>query len=304
MIKSLTNFAVISIIASAITICLKFLAYYLTGSVGFLSDAFESIVNVSAAIVAYFMLKIAEKPADLDHMYGHTKAEYFSSIFEGILILVAAISIGYAAYERLLHPQALQQINIGLFISILASLVNLVTAYILIKAGKKHHSIALTADAHHLLTDVWTSAGVIIAVFLVNITNIQILDPIVAILVATNIIYTGFRLIRQSILGFMDTAIPKEEYEKIKTILNFYCKKPIVFHDLLTRQSASKKFVSVHILVPNNWSVKKGHDFVDNIEINLKKEVENLVFLTHVEPVHDEKSWDDTTMMTKGKMRK
>lgn len=294
--QSLTKFTVLSIFASLITLTLKFSAYFVTGSVGLLSDAFESIVNLAASVMAFFMLKVAEKPADHDHMFGHTKAEYFSSIFEGVLILVAALGIGITAINRIIHPRVLEQISLGLFISVIASIVNLIVAIILIKTGKKHRSITLTADGQHLLTDVWTSAGVIIAVILVSITKWQILDPLIAIFVALNIIVTGFFLIKQSVLGLMDSAAPQKEYDQIKIILGQFCKKPIIYHDLLTRQSAYQTFVSVHILVPNNWTVKKGHDFVDNIEKELKKQIPHIVFLAHIEPVGDKKSWEDVTL--------
>lgn len=294
--QSLIRFTVLSIIASLITITLKFTAYFVTGSVGLLSDAFESIVNLVASVMAFFMLKVAEKPADRDHMFGHSKAEYFSSIFEGILILVAAIGISITAIDRIIHPKIIEQISLGLFISVIASIVNLSVGIILIKTGKKHRSITLTADGQHLLTDVWTSVGVIIAVFLVNVTHWQILDPLIAIFVALNIIVTGFFLIKQSVLGLMDSAVPQKEYDRIKTILDQFCKKPIIYHDLLTRQTVYQTFVSAHILVPNNWTVKKGHDFIDKIEKELKKHISHLTFFAHIEPVDDKKSWEDVTL--------
>lgn len=297
--QSLIAFTIVSIIASLATITLKFLAYFITGSVGLLSDAFESIVNLAASVMAYFMLRVAEQPPDKDHMYGHTKAEYFSSIFEGFLILLAAVGIGITAFNRIFHPRMLEQISLGLIISTLASVINLTVGIILIKNGKKHHSITLTADGQHLLTDVWTSAGVILAVFLVSITKWQILDPLIAIFVALNIIFTGYSLIKQSVLGLMDSSVPKNEYEKIKTIIEGHCKKPVVYHDLLTRQSASQMFVTIHILTPNQWTIKKGHDLVDRIEMDLKKHIPRVVFLAHLEPIDDKKSWEDITLKEK-----
>lgn len=291
--KSLIPFTILSIGASIATISLKFIAFFLTGSVGLLSDAFESIVNLVASIMAFFMLKIAEKPADREHMYGHSKAEYFSSIVEGILILIAALSITVAAVNRILNPKNLDQISIGIFISIFASIINLVVGLVLIKNGKKHHSITLKADGQHLLTDVWTSAGVIIAIALVNITRWQILDPIVAIFVAINIVFTGYSLIKQSVSGFMDVALPKEENEMIEAILNKYCQKPLIFHGLLTRQSAMRRFVSFHLIVPDNWTVKKGHDLIEIIEKEIKKTLPHTHVISHIEPLHDKRSWED-----------
>lgn len=297
MKKSLTFFAILSITASIGTLILKFLAYKLTGSVGFLSDAYESIINLVAALLAYFMLKIAEKPADNDHMYGHSKAEYFSSIVEGGLIVFAAVLIIYTAIQRFIHPIPLQQLSNGMFFSFLASIINLSVGWYLIRVGKKHSSITLTSDGHHLLTDVWTSFGVIMAIGLITITGWEILDPIIAILVAINIIFTGVAIMKQSIFGFMDSAIPNQEYKKIKGILNKYCKKPIQHHDLLTRISGATKFITVHILVPNHWTVKKGHDFVDIIENDIKNQINNVVFLAHIEPVKDKKSYSDITLL-------
>jgi len=291
--KSLTGFAWLSIIASIITIVLKSLAYFLTGSVGLLSDAMESVVNLAAAIMALLMLKIAEKPPDKDHVYGHNKAEYFSSIVEGILITIAAISITYAAIQRILHPQNLEKISLGLLITIVASLINLFVGLILIKKGKQFSSITLKADGQHLLTDVWTSVGVILAVFIVSLTDWQILDPVIAIFVAFNIVFTGYSLMKQSVLGFMDTVLSKEDRRVINQILKKYCLKPIKYHSLLTRQSATRKFVSFHILVPDNWSVKKGHNLIEKIETEIRKTLPNTHVLTHLEPVNDKKSWED-----------
>lgn len=294
--KSLTSFAWLSIATSIVTLTLKTLAYLFTGSVGLLSDALESIINLVAGIMALFMLKIAEKPPDEDHLYGHTKAEYFSSIVEGILIFLAAIGIGIAAVQRLIHPQVIHQVSIGLFISAIASIINFLVAVILLKAGNKHNSIALKADGHHLLTDVWTSAGVIVAVAIVGVTGWQILDPIVALLVAANIVITGLGLIKESILGFMDTALLKEDHVTIESILKKYCQKPIQYHGLLTRQSARRKFVSFHILVPDDWLVKKGHDFIEKIEKDIRSTLPNTHILSHLEPLNDKRSWEDETI--------
>ncbi|OGK20175.1 transporter [Candidatus Roizmanbacteria bacterium RIFCSPHIGHO2_02_FULL_37_13b] len=294
--KSLTKFALLSIFAAIVTISLKTLAFTLTGSVGLLSDALESIVNLVAAIIALLMLKIAEKPADENHMYGHTKAEYFSSIIEGLFILIAAISIIVTAGNRMLHPRFIEQIYLGLFISGVASIINLIVALKLIKVGKDHSSITLEADGHHLLTDVWTSVGVVIGLIAVVITKINILDPIIAILVGINIIITGYKIIKRSALGFMDTAIDAKSTDLIKKIFQSYIHKGIEFHGLRTRQSASRKFVSFHVLVPGSWTVQKGHDLLEKIEKEIRDSVPKTIVFTHLEPIEDPKSMDDNIL--------
>lgn len=291
--KSLTSFIWLSIAGAILTISLKTAAYFLTSSVGLLSDALESLVNLAAAIMALFMLRLAEKPPDNDHLYGHTKAEYFSSIVEGILIIIAAISIGMTAVDRLLHPQPIEHAIIGLTISVIASLINLVVAIVLLKVGKKQRSITLEADGHHLMTDVWTSVGVIIGVSLVSVTNIQFLDPIIALIVAANIIFTGFSIMKLSALGLMDTSLPSDELARINEILNTYKTKGCTYHGLRSRQSATRSFMSVHILVPGNWTVQKGHDLLEEMEEEIRKVFPRLTVFTHLEPIEDPRSQED-----------
>jgi cation diffusion facilitator family transporter len=296
---TLTRFIWLSIAAAVLTIGLKSLAYFVTGSVGLLSDALESVVNLIAAVVAFIMLKIAEKPPDEEHEYGHTKAEYFASVLEGLFIIIAAISIGYAAIERLIHPRAIEQTFIGLGVSVIASLINLAVAQILLKEGKKHRSITLQADGKHLMTDVWTSVGVIVGVALVALTNIQILDPIIAIAVAANIIITGFDIMKQSTYGLMDGSMPIDEVNQIKDILNKHCIDDITYHGLKTRESATRSFVSVHILVPGKWSVQKGHDLLEVIEKDICRQLSNVVVFTHLEPLEDPSAHDEDTFLGK-----
>ena len=268
---SLTRFAWLSIAAALLTILLKSVAYLLTGSVGLLSDALESLVNLAGALMALAMLAIAAKPADEDHAYGHSKAEYFSSGVEGILILIAAVSIGVTAGQRLLAPKPLEQIGMGLAVSVAASLVNLFVALFLLKAGKRYHSITLTANAHHLLTDVWTSAGVLLGVGAVALTGWQRLDPLVALAVAGNIVWAGFRIVRSSVLGLMDTALPPEEQAAIQQVLDNYSQAGVQFHALLTRQAGMRRFVSVHVLVPGTWTVQRGHELLEQIEADFRR---------------------------------
>lgn len=290
---TLTRYAWLSIAAALVTMGLKAGAYWLTGSVGLLSDALESLVNLAGAIMVLSMLKIAARPADDNHSFGHSKAEYFSSGFEGSLILIAAGSIIYTAIIRLIEPQPLEQLGIGLLILFIASMVNLAVSLILRRAGKRHNAISLTANAHHLMTDVWTSGGVLIGVGAVAITRWQPLDSIVAILAAINILWSGFRIVRDSAFGLMDTALPQEDLDLINWILDKYRSQGVEFHAVRTRQSASIKFVTMHVLVPNEWTVAHGHELLNQIENELKDRLPNANIFTHLEPLHDPSSYTD-----------
>lgn len=291
---SLKKFIYLSIAAAIATIFLKFLAYQLTGSMGFFSDALESIVNLVAAVIALIMLNISEKPADKGHEYGHSKAEYFSSAIEGALILIAAFSIIKSSIPRIIEPRELENVSIGLFISLLASLINLAVGQILIRKGKRYKSMVLTADGKHLMTDVWTTIGVIVGIFMVEITGLLILDPIIAILVALNIIYTGYKLISHSAQGLMDAAIPDNELNKVTEYLDLLKGNNINYHSLMTRQAGQRFFVSLHLLVPGSWTVKQGHDFADQIEETIENMFEEPVTVTtHLEPVEDPASMRD-----------
>jgi len=294
--EALTRFAWLSVAAAFLTIALKTIAYLLTGSIGLLSDALESIVNLAGAIMALAMLTIAARPADEDHTYGHSKAEYFSSGIEGMMILVAALSICITAVPRLITPRPLEQIGLGLGISIAASLVNFFVARVLMRAGKKHNSITLESDAKHLMTDVWTSGGVLIGVGLVALTGWERLDPIVAILVAINIVWSGIRIVRKSALGLMDTALSIEDQNKIKKLLEPYIVKGIQFHALRTRESAARKFVSLHVLVPGNWTVHQSHQILESIEADIRNALESATVFTHLESLDDPSSWDDVNL--------
>ena len=292
----LTKFAWLSIGAAILTIALKTTAYILTGSVGLLSDALESIVNLVGAVMALAMLTIAARPADEDHAYGHTKAEYFSSGVEGTLILIAAISIIATSIPRFITPKPLEQVGLGLGVSVAASLANLIVALILLRASKKYNSITLEANAHHLMTDVWTSVGVLAGVGLVVLTGWERLDPIVAFIVAGNIIWSGFRIVRMSALGLMDTALVVEEQNLVKNVLNSYTKNEVEYHALRTRQSGARRFVSVHILVPGKWTVQRGHRLLESIEADIRKVLPNVTVFTHLESLNDPASWDDTSL--------
>lgn len=263
---ALTRFAWLSIGAAITTIVLKSLAYGLTGSISLLSDAVESLVNLVGALMALSMLIIAARPPDDEHTFGHSKAEYFASSMEGVLILGAAITIAYTAIGRLLNPQPLDQMNVGLMISTGASVVNFVVARILLKAGRQYDSITLEADARHLMTDVWTSAGVIGGLIVVAISGWIVLDPLMALLVAINIVWTAFDLLRRSVNGLMDTALPEFELKIVVDVMERYRAKEVEFHALRTRQAASRRFLSVHMLVPGDWSVHDAHHIAEDFE--------------------------------------
>ena len=291
--SSLTKYAWLSIAAALVTIGLKGLAYLLTGSVGLLSDAVESLVNLAAALMALAMLIVAARPADQEHQYGHSKAEYFASGVEGILIFVAAVGIAVAAVHRIVVPHPLEQAGVGLAISVVASLVNFVVARILLQVGRTSNSITLEADAHHLMTDVWTSAGVIGGVGVVALTGWEILDPLVALAVAANIVRTGYHLLRRSVAGLMDAALPPEENEKLLQVLKKYREQGIQFHALRARQAAGRRFVSIHVLVPGRWTTHKGHHVVEDIEADIRGVLSGVVIFSHLEPVEDPLSFQD-----------
>lgn len=296
--SNLTRFAWLSIAAAIVTIALKTFAYYLTGSVGLLSDALESLVNLAAALIALVVLMVASRPADDSFSYGYTKAEYFSSGIEGALILLAAASICWAAIERLLLPQPIEQLGVGLLICALASFVNFIVATILLKAGKKHNSITLEADANHLMTDVWTSAGVIVGVGMVKVTGWQRLDPIMAIVVAINIIWSGVNLMRRSAAGLMDVAIPEIEQKVLNKVLEPYISDGIEFHAIRTRQSGTRQFLSMHALVPPQWTVQQGHDLVEQVEADIHKVLPRMHILIHLEPQGDPAAYSDQELDT------
>lgn len=291
---SLTSFAWLSIGAALATISLKTGAYLLTGSVGLLSDALESLVNLAGAIMALGMLTIAARPADESHVYGHSKAEYFASVTEGLLILGAAAGITSAAVTRLLQPRAIEQLGVGLGVSIAASAINFIVARILLREGRARRSITLEADAHHLMTDVWTSAGVIGGVAVAGVTGWNILDPLVAIIVAINIIWTGVRLVSRSVSGLMDAALPAQEQGLIQEVMEKYRTQGVNFHALRTRQAAARRFISVHILVPGDWTVHDAHHVAEDFESDIRAALGGVITVfTHIEPAEDELSMED-----------
>ncbi len=294
--RPLTDYARLSVVAAVITFILKLSAWKLTGSVGLLSDALESLANLAAALVALGSLAVAARPADEDHAFGHSKAEYFAAGIEGALIIVAAGAIGWSAVDRLFSPQALNEPVLGIAISTLASLVNLAVARILLAVGRERNSIALEADGRHLMTDVWTSAAVITAVAVVALTGWWWMDPFIGLFLAVHIVMTGVKLVRESMLGLMDTGLPTVQLEIIRATLGQYEKEGVQYHALLTRRAAARRFMSVHLLMPGTWSISRGHDLAERIESDLRKALPGLIVLTHLEPDDDPASWKDVKL--------
>ena len=290
-------YAVLSIVAAVLTIGLKFGAYWVTGSVGLFSDAAESVVNLVAAVAALWALIYAARPPDEEHAYGHNKAEYFSSGLESALILIAAAGIGYAAWGRLMDPQPLQNVGVGLFITLAAALLNGGVALVILRAGRTLRSITLRADAQHLLTDVWTSLGVVVGVLTAQLTGWYVLDPLIALLVAANIVWTGFQILNDTAHGLLDTALPPEDQETISKVLSRFEETGIKFHALRTRASGQRRFISMHVLVPGRWTVKRGHDLSEKLEKNLAEALGgNSTFFIHIEPSEDPASFEDQSL--------
>ncbi len=290
----LERYAWLSVGAALLTIALKGLAWHFTGSVGLLSDALESLINLAAALLALSMLRLAAAPPDDAHPYGRYKAEYFASGIEGALIVFAAISIVIAAAPRLIAPQPLEAAWLGIALAAAASAINLAVALLLLAAGRRLHSIALEADGQHLMSDVWTSAGVVAGVALVAATGWLILDPLVALAVAAYIVWTGLKLMGRSFAGLLDAAIPEGERAEIEKIFTEYRRRyGIEFHALLTRRAGTRRFVSFHLLVPDEWTVERAHKLSEEIEERIRSLVPNAITLTHIEPISQPASYDD-----------
>jgi cation diffusion facilitator family transporter len=291
--RSASSWAVLSVAAAVVTIVLKLFAWRITDSVGLLSDAAESGVNLLAALVAVWALRRASRPADANYAFGQTKAEYFASGFEGLMILAAAVAISVTAVERLKTLRPIENVGLGLGISVLASAVNGAVAVLLLRAGKRLRSITLRADARHLLTDVWTSAGVLVGVLLVKLTGWLVLDPVVALLVAANIVYTAVRLLQETGHGLLDRAIGADEQAAMQTALDPFQSRGIVLHDIRTRRAGPRHFIQMHVLVPGSWTVKRGHDVCEEIERAIESALAGSTVTTHLEPVEDPSSWND-----------
>ena len=292
--STLKKFAWLSVATAVVTIAIKLLAWWLTGSVGLLSDAAESVVNLVASVIALIAITVAERPADDDHQYGHSKAEYFSAGVEGAMIFVAAAFIFYTAIERLFNPQPLDDLGIGLALSMVAAVLNGVVGIVLVRAGARHRSPTLKADGKHLLTDVVTSAGVVVGVALVWLTGWEVLDPVVALLVAVNILVVGYRLVHSSGMGLMDATLPSGDNRAIEEVLDRY-REPgrVDFHELRTRESGRWRFVEFHVLVPGRWTVERGHDLVEQVEQEIHAALPYSHITSHLEPIEDARAYND-----------
>jgi len=294
---SLARYAWLSVATALVTMALKGIAAWLTGSLGLLSDALESFVNLGAGLIALYTLRVATRQPDEKHPFGYTKAEYFSSAVEGGLIVVAAIAIVAAAVPRLIEPQPILRFDVGIFISLLAAALNLGTALVLLRAGKRHDSIALEADAHHLLTDVWTSIGVVAGVGATVLTGWLALDPLIAIAVAVNILWVGARVMRRSVLGLMDRALPEPDLERIRAVLDGYRADGLDYHALRTRRAGRLRLVEMHLLVPGEMSVREGHRIADEIEEKIRAKLPGAAVMTHLEPIEDPASYRDDALI-------
>jgi len=289
----LSRFAWLSIAAAAVTILLKTLAWRITGSVGLLSDAAESLVNLVAAIIALVALKVSIRPPDKNHPFGHSKAEYFSAGAEGMMIFIAAAVIMYTAVQRFIHPRPIEDVGIGLLVSVLASVVNGLVAWVLLKNGRQRRSMTLIADGKHMLTDVWTSVGVLVGVGLVWLTGWQRLDPIVAFAVGVNILVTGAKLVGQSGTALLDVSLPKEDNEAIRDFLDAHSNDHVKFHAVRTREAGYRRFLEFHMLVPGSWTVKQGHDAMEDLIDEILDEWPEMRVSGHLEPIEDPRSYED-----------
>ncbi len=291
--RYLERFAWLSLVTSFVVLALKVLAWQVTGSVGLLSDALESTVNIGAALVAVFALRAANRPADAVHHFGHGKAEYLSAMVEGFLILAASAAIIATAINRLLDPQPLEQVGIGLAISVIASVLNGIVGMILIRVGKRHRSMVLVADGKHLMTDVWTSAGVVVGVGAVALTGWERLDPVIALLVGANILWTGWRLLRDSVSGLLDERLSDQDIDQVVAILAARESEHVHFHALQSRAAGRQRFVSLHMLVPGVTGVRQAHDLAQEIEDDIVRALPDTVVSIHIEPLEDPRAWND-----------
>lgn len=294
---SIVRYAWLSVAAALVTMALKGTAAWLTGSLGLLSDALESFVNLGTALIAVVSLKVAAREPDEKHHYGYTKAEYFSAAVEGALIVLAALAIVAVAVPRLIEPRPIARFDIGIVISLVAAAVNLGTALVLLRAGKRHDSIALESDGYHLLTDVWTSIGVVVGVGATVITGWLALDPLIAIAVAAHIAWTGAKVLRRSLLALMDRALPEPEMERIREILEPYRVRGLDYHALRTRRAGRLRLVDMHLLVPGAMTVSEAHRVADEIEDQIRAALPGSAVLTHLEPIEDPASYQDQDLI-------
>lgn len=294
----------LSILAAVATFAIKGTAYYLTDSVSLFSDAIESLVNLQAALIALVCLWYAKLPVDSTHTYGHEKIEYFSSGLEGVLILVAAGGIAWYAVQRLVAPPELERLGLGTFLALVASIINFIVAQVLLRVGRAHGSIVLEADGQHLMTDVWTSGGVIVGLFLVSQTQIYILDPLIALALAANIVWTAVDLLRRSFHGLMDHSLPAAEQTQVRSAIAQVLPAGLFYHALRTRQAGTRRFADFHLLVPGSWSVKKAHDLAMRLENAICAVLPGIEVAIHIEPIEEQASWEDSELLAVERQQK
>lgn len=295
--QKLQSAMVLSILAGVLTLLIKSAGWYLTNSVGLLSDAAESLVNLTAAVVAWLSLRYSAQPVDVDHTYGHQKIEFFASGLEGGLILVAALTIAGLATVRLLGGQQPEQLSLGIALFAVAAVINGGVGLYLLRVGRRHQSIVLEADGKHLLTDVWTTAAVLVGLTLVWLTNISIFDPLAAILMALNILWTGFSLMRRSFDGLMDHALPAAEQETLRQAIEATLQPGMTFHALRTRQAGARRFVDFHLLVPGSLTVTAAHAYSDRIEDACRGALPGVEVTVHIEPIEEAGAWQDSALL-------
>lgn len=293
--RSVRAMAWLSLAAALSTMALKFTAWYLTGSVGLFSDALESLVNLSAALIALSALHLAGRYADAKHPYGHDKIAYFSSGAEGAMILVAAVLIAISALQRLFNPAALEALPLGAALATVAALINAAVAGVMLRVARRYDSIILEADAKHLLTDVWTTVAVLLGLVGLYLlpAGWQFLDPVIALGIAGHILGTGIDLLRRSVDGLMDAALPVAEQERLGHTIESTAGGMASFHALRTRKAGTRRFIEFHLLVPGRLSVQQAHDLCELIEERIHQQLANASILIHVEPQEDPVSWDD-----------
>jgi cation diffusion facilitator family transporter len=292
----LPRYAWISAWVAVVTIVLKATAWALTGSIGLLSDALESFVNLATALLAIAMLNLALRPEDDEHPYGHNKAEYFSSGVEGALVLLTGVGIAVAAVRRFLQPHALEQLGLGVTLSGISTAINLGVALLMLRAGRRHRSVTLEANGHHLLADVWTSVAVVAGLGAVALTGRHVIDPAVALLVAGHVSWTGISILRRTATGLMDSALSTEDQAALQRALSVHVVEPVQVHALKSRVAGVRRFVSLHVLVPGDWTVQRGHELLEQIEGDIRGALPNTSVLTHLESLEDPTSWDDISL--------
>jgi cation diffusion facilitator family transporter len=287
----------LSILAAVLNLGLKTVAYRVTGSVGLLADAGESIVNLVAAVAGLVFIRYAAKPVDRSHTYGHEKIEYFSSGLEGMLILLAAGAITYFAIHRLFVPEPLEKLDIGSAFTLAATLINLGVGRWLIRAGRQTRSIALEADGHHLMTDVYTSVGVLVGLALVWLSNWSWIDAAVAIAVAAHISWTAFNLIRRSFNGLMDQALPEQDQAKVRAAIEGQLAPGMDYHALRTRRAGTRRFADFHLLVPGVFTVRRAHEITERIEEAIRAALPDMEVTIHIEPIEEPAAWEDSELV-------